>query len=111
MNSSLTSSQPSGIRRRSPHLVLALGAAMAFALGLGAAAQDVPSKPKSPFTSQCAQHCFDEYVDNIERCKSIFCTSILFLTFCDDENLTSCIDNANDVFQMCIAACHDTPQT
>ena len=110
MNSSHSSSRPSA-GRRSPHLVLALGAAMAFALGLRAAAQELPAKPKSPLISECAQHCFDDYVDNIERCKSIFCTSILFLTFCDDENLTSCIDNANDVFQMCIAGCHDVPQT
>lgn len=105
MNRSRSSFPRSAVRPRSARLAAALIAATLLAVG-AAAAPDKPTPIEPPsLPGDCAQKCFEKYANNVERCKSIFCTQILFFTFCDEENLATCIDGADTVFEICIANC------
>ena len=82
-------------------LVLAVGAASAL---------ELPKEPKAPLApaDACEQDCFDNYADNMGRCNAIFCTHLLFITlYCDDVGLSKCGENADAVFDACMAHCDE----
>jgi len=109
-----------GARRpgRGAMTVAALSLALALGLAGGAAAAptgtmppDSPGPavgdgmPTAPL-NQCAQRCFDHYIQNVGQCASLFCTQILFFTFCDNDEMTQCKQNAQGVFDLCIEGCN-----
>jgi hypothetical protein len=61
------------------------------------------SPPPAPPQSQ---ECMQEYLENSDRCKAIWCQPASFLWFdwlsCDDGNLAACIANAQSVFDCCL---------
>lgn len=97
--------------------ITALG--LALALALSSAATAAPSGSAAPDgvgpglgggltepMNDCTQRCFDKYLQNIGSCVSQFCGQFLFITWCDDDQMTQCKVNAQVVFDSCIAECN-----
>jgi hypothetical protein len=94
-----------------------LGLALVLGLSGGAAASPTggtpPDTPGPAFggglptksLNDCAQRCFDQYIYNVGQCASQFCSQILFFTFCDNDEMTQCKQNAQGVFDLCIQGC------
>lgn len=90
-------------------LTLALSSA-ATAAPSGTAALDGASPGQGGGLTEpmndCTQRCFDKYLQNIGSCVSQFCGQFLFITWCDDDQMTQCKVNAQVVFDSCIAECN-----
>ncbi len=73
--------------------------------GIGGSGYAKPLPPTTPLT-QCLQQCFEQYLKNHERCKSLFCDTFLFITLsCDDADYAMCKAHAEDLIDSCIAGC------
>jgi hypothetical protein len=110
---------------RLPMRLAVLGVALVLVLGLASGAAsaapgpvplDGPGPvlggggtplPPTPPLNACAQRCFDTYIQNIGLCVSLFCGQFLFITWCDDDEMTQCKINAQEVFELCLAGCNE----
>lgn len=69
-----------------------------------------PTLPTPTSPNDCAQACFDRYLANQARCKSLWCEPFLFFfKTCDSANLTLCMAGAAAVFDDCLSNCDGNP--
>ncbi len=74
----------------------------------GGGAQPVDDAPpkKTP------QQCFDHFVRNQKKCKSLHCDGFWFFLWwnnCNSTNLGTCMDAAEEVYECCMAGFATTP--
>ncbi|TAH36367.1 MAG: hypothetical protein EYC70_11225 [Planctomycetota bacterium] len=54
---------------------------------------------------RCMQGCFNDFAKNQESCRDLWCDSFLIFTWCENEELTACLEAASVTLQSCQESC------
>jgi hypothetical protein len=55
--------------------------------------------------ARCLQSAFEQALSNDQACIKTWCDKVFFLTFCDEEGLSRCIQKADAVYGAALRAC------